>query len=203
MRCLILLLLMITPFLHAADPCRLSPEAQADLRRWQENIGRLSVTENRQSLDALLARYPDEYEIQVRRISFYTYTSILRDEWPATRAAMVKRAEANSQDPLALTLAGAALFRHDTPRAIRLLLKARAIAPEFPWSAFKLAETLGAGVSYPPAPGSPGFAEAGGPGCRTPAGVEARQACSGGDTRRHEAERRFQGGPRGLRGTCT
>jgi hypothetical protein len=57
----------------------------------------------------------------------------------------VKRAEANSQDPLALTLAGAALYRHDTPRAITLLMKARAIAPEFPWSAFKLAEIYSTG----------------------------------------------------------
>lgn len=142
MRCLTVLL-TITSLLHAADACRLSPGAQADLWRWQENASRLSAAENRKSLDALVARYPGEYEIQVRRISFYG--SMLRDERPATRAAMVKRAEANSQDPLALTLAGAALYRHDTPRAITLLMKARAIAPEFPWSALKLAEIYHAG----------------------------------------------------------
>ena len=137
MRCLPILLI-IPSLLCAADACRLPPEAQTDLRQWQENVNHLSTAENRKGLDALVAKYPDAYEIQVRRLSFYG--SILRDERPATRAAMVKRAEENSKNPMALTLAGAALYRYNTPRAIELLMKARAVAPDFPWPALKLAE---------------------------------------------------------------
>jgi len=135
--------LILPTLLRAADACRLSPEAQSDLRQWQQNMEHLSMAENRKGLDSLVAKYPGAYDIQVRRLSFYG--SMLRDERPATRAALVKRAEENSKDPMALTLAGAALHRYDTPRAIELLMKAREAGPNFPWSALKLAEIFQAG----------------------------------------------------------
>jgi len=137
------ILLIIPSFLRAADACRLPPEAQADLRQWRENAARLSWAENRKGLEALVAKHPDAYEIQVLRVSFYR--SMLHPEGPAIRAALVKRAEENGKDPMALTVAGAALYRYNTPRAIELLMKARAVAPDFPWSALKLAEIYQAG----------------------------------------------------------
>ncbi len=137
------ILLIVPSLLRGAAACRLSPAAEADLRMWQENAERLPIAENRKRLDALVAKYPDAYEIQVRPLSFYG--SMLRDERPATRAALLKKAAENGNDPLVLTLAGAALFRYNTPRAIELLMAARAVAPNFPWSALKLAEIYHAG----------------------------------------------------------
>src|ERR1022692_1793013 len=85
----------------------------------------------RKVIEDLIAKYPRELE------PYEKLRDIVRqfapDDYPALRDGWVKRAKDNPDDPLALLLAGEALWGTDTPEAIRLFEAARTKAPNFPW----------------------------------------------------------------------
>ena len=91
----------------------------------------------RKVLEDLIAKYPRELE------PYEKLRDIVRqfapDDYPALRDGWVKRAKDNPDDPLALLLAGEALWGTDTPEAIRLFEAARTKAPNFPWPDRELA----------------------------------------------------------------
>jgi thiol-disulfide isomerase/thioredoxin len=133
-------ILLISSALATAAPpaCTPAPEAKAALQAWTESSTNRNLAERRASLDQLAAQFPTDYRIQNFRLRHYR--SSLPEAWPALRDSYVKAAEANSADPLALTLAATALVRFNTPRAIELLDRARQMDAQFPWAALKLAE---------------------------------------------------------------
>lgn len=89
----------------------------------------------RQVLEDLIAKYPREiapYQTLMKRMRKEDPDSV-----PVLRDRMVKMANDNPGDPLALLLAGWALRGKKTPESIRLLEAAR--VPNFPWPAKELA----------------------------------------------------------------
>ena len=131
-------LLLLAVLMAGSNQCALEGDARAALRAWRENNPPSALAERRKAMDELAAKYPAAYEIQAQRISFYRNN--LREEFPAVREAYVKGATENPKDSVALTLAAAALYRSDTPRAIELLKQALETSPDFPWAGLKLAE---------------------------------------------------------------
>lgn len=102
------------------------------------------VAFRRQVLEDLIAKYPGEVETH-RRLIRWT-----KDEDTEHFAARVdryrKQAEQNPDDPLALYYAGLALSGRDTALSIKLLERARAKAPDFPWPALELAHIYSPGT---------------------------------------------------------
>jgi len=84
--------------------------------------------------EGLIAKYPREVE---------PYNRLIEDahgdpgRYPALQERFRKQAAQNPYDPLALYVAGFALFGKDTPESLRLLEAAK--APQFPWPALLLA----------------------------------------------------------------
>ena len=60
-------------------------------------------------------------------------------QYPTLQERFRRQAAQNTDDPLALYLAGFALFETDTPESLRLLEEAKRRAPQFPWPALALA----------------------------------------------------------------
>ena len=143
MRHLILALVTAVAMFAGPNDCASNPEAHLALRTWFDSSDASALGEQRRSIDELAAKYPASYEIQTERMSFYRWN--LREEWPGVRESYVKRAEQNPNDPASITLAAAALYRVNTPRAIELLTKVRETSPSFPWAALKLAEIYDGG----------------------------------------------------------
>ncbi len=102
------------------------------------------VAFRRTTLEDLIARYPREVEPQ-RRLLADTFEDDI-DRMPELIARYRKQAEQHPDDPLALYLAGVALYRRDTDRSIRLLEQARTLAPNFPWPALQLARIYSPGT---------------------------------------------------------
>jgi hypothetical protein len=102
----------------------------------------------RRVLENLIAKYPRElepYETLLSRIHQFA-----PDDYPALRDQWVKRAKDNPDDPLALLLAGEALWGTDTPQAIHLFELARTKAPNFPWPDRELAALYSVGKRADP-----------------------------------------------------
>ena len=103
----------------------------------------------RKVIEDLIAKYPRELE------PYEKLRDIVRqfapDDYPALRDGWVKRAKDNPDDPLALLLAGEALWGTDTPEAIRLFEAARTKAPNFPWPDRELARLYSDGKRADPA----------------------------------------------------
>src|SRR5262245_54955237 len=100
MRLMFLALLSAGAMLAVPNDCAPKSEARATLRTWRENSEKSTLAEKRKSFDELAVKYPDAFEIQSQRISFYRWS--LRESWPALRDSYVKRAQQNPGDPLAL-----------------------------------------------------------------------------------------------------
>lgn len=109
-------------------------------------LDKLSFTDRtareRSTLDGLTAKYPREIEPYRRLISFVQYET---DDYPALQAHYREQAAQHPDDPLALYLAGTALFRTDTPESIRLLEAAQAKSPDFVWTKLQLADIYSSG----------------------------------------------------------
>jgi thiol-disulfide isomerase/thioredoxin len=91
----------------------------------------------------LVARYPRESEPYTRLIQFVRWDD--PDRFPALQTRLRQQAATHPEDPLALHVAGVALFETDTPESIRLLEAAKAKAPDFVWPNFELAQIYSAG----------------------------------------------------------
>jgi len=91
--------------------------------------------------EELIAKYPREVEPYNRLIEYaHGLGEQLDPSWyPALQERFRKQAAQNPDDPLALYVAGYALFGTDTPESLRLLEAAKAKAPQFPWPALLLA----------------------------------------------------------------
>ena len=126
----------------AANVCDAGPEVRKALRQWDEGDGRIPFAERRAQLDALAAKYPEAIEVQDLRLWIYR---IWRLDLAAVREALVRRAAAEPEDPLALTLAAMYLHRADTPQALEYAKRAQAVSPGYPWAALLLAEIHAAG----------------------------------------------------------
>ncbi len=92
----------------------------------------------RSVLEDLLAKYPREILPYQRLLQEVRMNE--PDAFPAIQERFVKFAADNPNDPLALTVAGIALFHKDTSESIRLLESAKAKAPDFPWPSLALAD---------------------------------------------------------------
>jgi hypothetical protein len=101
------------------------------------------VALQRKVLEDLIARYPRESEPYTRLIQFVRWDD--PDQFPALQSRLRQQAAAHPEDPLALYVAGVALFETDTPESIRLLDAAKAKAPDFAWPNFELAQIYSAG----------------------------------------------------------
>ncbi len=126
----------------ALPGCETSPEVRKilDERLDGKTLDKMKFVERvafeRQALEDLIAKYPREYEPYQRLVSI-RWTA--PDEFPPIQERFVKLARENPGDPLALTVAGIALFHKDTPEGIGLLEAAKAKAPNFPWASLELA----------------------------------------------------------------
>ena len=89
-------------------------------------------------LNDLIARYPRELQPHIQLMDSARWDD--RDALPALQARYKKEAAEYPDDPVALFLAAQALYRTDTPEAIRLAEKARRIAPQFARPALLLAD---------------------------------------------------------------
>lgn len=128
----------------AADfQCSLPADGRKALRLFWQKSDDLTFLDNSKKLDELIAQYPRSFELRNIKLRQIRYADMA--SWPAYRDRLVREAEANPDDALALTLASAALFRHDTARAIELAGKAQAAHPGDPQSALRLAEFYSAG----------------------------------------------------------
>ena len=91
----------------------------------------------RHLLEDLIARFPREWEPYHALNGFLSQYA--PEESPTLLDRWVKMAKDHPDDPLALLLAGEALWGKDTPESIRLTEAARNKAPDFPWAARQLA----------------------------------------------------------------
>src|ERR1700693_6299204 len=103
------------------------------------------VALQREVLEDLAARYPRESEPYIRLIQFVRWDD--PDQFPALQSRLRQQAAAHPEDPLALYVAGVALFEADTPESIRLLDldAAKAKGHGFAWPNFELAQIYSAG----------------------------------------------------------
>ncbi len=143
MRLLAIALLVAASVASGSNGCVLEGDELSAFGAWKDKSQNSSLGERQKSLDMLTAKYPNAYEIQEKKITLYRYE--IRNAWPTVLESYVKRAEKSPKDPLALTLAGLALHRTNTPRAIELLNKARELSPRFPWAAIVLADIYRSG----------------------------------------------------------
>lgn len=129
---------------HQLPGCETSPEVRHVIDRHLDakKLDKMKVKERlvwrRQVLDGLIAKYPREFEPY--QLLFYSLEHEAPDEFIELRAAVVRRAEENPDDPFALLLAGFVLKGKDTPKSIRLLESAQSKAPDFPLPAKELAD---------------------------------------------------------------
>jgi thiol-disulfide isomerase/thioredoxin len=100
--------------------------------KYKEQIARRSEV-----LEALMAKYPRQSEPAWRLLRYLRFYD--PDQLPAFRERFQKLAQAHPDDPLALYLAGTSLFQANTPESIRLLEKAKSMAPAFPGPLLELA----------------------------------------------------------------
>jgi thiol-disulfide isomerase/thioredoxin len=100
------------------------------------------VAHRREVYEKLIANYPREVEpyrglIEYRRrMDEYSDPNSMQ----ALQERFRKQASLNPDDPLALYVAGLALFGIDTPESLRLLEASKTKAPQFPWPFLALAE---------------------------------------------------------------
>jgi thiol-disulfide isomerase/thioredoxin len=120
------------------DACAPTPAAHHALQDWASLPDTMTVDSRRKLLDQLAERFPRDYDIQARRLSFYR--GAVPATWPRLRESYIKRARQNPGDPLALMLAASALHRGDTAQAIELLNRARAVPGGTPLASLHLAE---------------------------------------------------------------
>jgi thiol-disulfide isomerase/thioredoxin len=101
----------------------------------------------RDVLEKLIEKYPREVEPYNRLIVFAAGWGPLMDPgwYPSLQERFRKQAAQSPEDPLALYLAGVALFGTDTPESLRLLETAKAKAPKLPWPALALAQEYSSG----------------------------------------------------------
>src|ERR1700722_690577 len=91
------------------------------------------VAFRRQVLEDLIAKYPSEVEPYRRLIAATQQDD--PDQFPALVDRSLRQAGQHPDDPLALYIAGLALYRKDTPRSIQLFERARSLDPSFAWAA--------------------------------------------------------------------
>ncbi|MEW5975677.1 MAG: TlpA disulfide reductase family protein [Acidobacteriota bacterium] len=89
------------------------------------------LARHKQVIESLLIQYPRDLEVHVARINTGRYED--HDAWTALRDHYVREASRHPDDPLAVALAGVALFRKDTPETVRLLARAEQMAPQWGW----------------------------------------------------------------------
>ncbi len=142
MRVLAILLLAVLPA-QAASVC----EPRVEVRRiLDDKVSEKTLPDlkfadrvafRRQVLEDLIARYPNEVEPHRRLIAATQQDE--PDQFPALVDRYLRQAGQHPDDPLALYLAGLAVYRKDTPHSIRLFERARSLDPGFPWPALGLA----------------------------------------------------------------
>jgi thiol-disulfide isomerase/thioredoxin len=105
------------------------------------------VARRREVYERLIAKYPREVEPYRGLIEYTRRMQEYLDPNPmsALQGRFREQAALNPGDPLALYVAGAALFGADTPESLRLLEAAKIKAPQFPWPALALAEDYSGG----------------------------------------------------------
>jgi len=97
----------------------------------------------REVLEQIIAKYPREGEPVRRLIDTVRWED--PDRFPALQDRFRQQAAQRPEDALAQYLAGFALLRSNTPETIRLLEKAKRIAPSYPWPYRVLADIYSGG----------------------------------------------------------
>jgi thiol-disulfide isomerase/thioredoxin len=108
------------------DPDRLDRMKYADRLVYEHEV-----------LEKLIAKYPRELVPYERLRDFLLQNA--PNEYEELRDRWIKLAKDHPEDPLALLLAGEALWGRDTAESIRLFEKPKASTPDFPWPARELA----------------------------------------------------------------
>jgi thiol-disulfide isomerase/thioredoxin len=105
------------------------------------------VARRRDIYEKLIVNNPREVEPYRGLIEYTRRMQEYLDPTPmsALQERFRKQAALHPDDPLALYVAGVALFGADTPESLRLLEASKAKAPQFPWPALALAEDYSAG----------------------------------------------------------
>ena len=132
----------------ALPGCESSPEVRKilDEKLNDKDLEKMKFSDRaalrRAVYDELMAKYPREVEPYNRLIAAAHGDPIW---YPALQERFCKRAAQNPDDPLALYVAGFALFGTESPESLRLLEAAKAKAPQFPWPALLLAGAYSTG----------------------------------------------------------
>ena len=129
-----------SPSLPGCEPRAEVRKALEEKLGWKE-LQKLKFSEQmerrRAVLGELIAEHPREVEPHRRLLQWTRWWD--PDRLPALQERYRKQAADNPGDPLALYLAGVALYRTDTPESSRLLETAKTKAPDFGWPALELA----------------------------------------------------------------
>jgi thiol-disulfide isomerase/thioredoxin len=133
----------------ALPGCETAPAVQKELdeKLPGKDLQKLKFSEQaarqREVLEELIAKYPREAEPARRLIDFTRWAD--PQHLPMMQERFHKLATQHPDDPLALYLAGVALFHADTPESIRLLESANGKAPDFGWPSLALANIYSSG----------------------------------------------------------
>jgi len=130
---------MPLPGCEAAPEIRKTIHEQLDGRALEKMPFRERVARRRAVYEELIAKYPREVEPYNDLIAYSRYEASDQKWFKTQQERFGKWAEANPDDPLALAVAGSALYGTDTPESLRLMESARAKAPQFPFPALELA----------------------------------------------------------------
>jgi thiol-disulfide isomerase/thioredoxin len=138
---------------QALASCESAPEVRKVLdenlngKELEKMAFRERAARRRALYEELIAKYPREVEPYQRLIedTRRMYRELDPSQYPALQDRFRKQVAQDPNDPLALYVAGVALFMTDTPESLSLLEAAKIRAPQFPWPSLKLAEYYSTG----------------------------------------------------------
>lgn len=123
--------------------CEALPETRGVLAGRLKTLGEMTFSERLPELEDLVAKYPRELEPGLQLADYGRLYD--HDQIPAMQERFRKEALEHSDDAFALLLASRALWHKDTAESIRMLEKAKTMAPTFPWPPIVLADILSEG----------------------------------------------------------
>ena len=128
---------------QALPGCEPSTQISGILAEKLKAIREMPLSARLPALEELVAKYPRELEPSRQLADFGRFFD--HDQISAIQERFRQEALVHPDDPFALFLAGRALWHKDTQESIRMLEKAKTIAPTFPWAPLALADILSEG----------------------------------------------------------
>lgn len=131
------------PSCEPPEPVRQEMEQRLDWKVLRKMKGAERLAYQREVLEQIIAKYPREVEPARRLIDTVRWED--PEGFSALQDRFRKQAAQHPDDALAQYLAGFALLRSNTPETIRLLEKAKTVAPSYPWPYRVLADIYSGG----------------------------------------------------------